>query len=83
MGAVSDSLLEGREALSEGRWEEAREAFERALAEDETAPALEGLGIAHRWRGDRGLMFRAMARSYRLYRRAHDRQSADRQLRWT
>src|SRR6516164_5944314 len=78
MGAAVDPLLEGRAALSQGRWEEARNAFERALAEGETAPALEGLGIAHRWLGNSGSMFGAMTRSYRLYRRAHDRRSAAR-----
>jgi ATP/maltotriose-dependent transcriptional regulator MalT len=78
MGAVADPLLEGRAALAQGRWEEARGAFEQALVEGETATALEGLGIAHRWLGETGLAFSAMARSYRLYRRAHDRQSAAR-----
>jgi len=78
MGAVVDALFEGREALWDGRWEEARGAFERALADGETAPALEGLGIAHRWLGESGSMFRALTRSYRLYRRAHDRQAAAR-----
>jgi DNA-binding CsgD family transcriptional regulator len=78
MGAVPDPLLEGREALSEGRWEEARRAFEDALAEGETASALEGLAVAHRWLGNAGPMFSAMTRSYRLYRRAHDRRSAAR-----
>src|SRR6516164_1598986 len=78
MGAAVDPLLEGRAALSQGRWEEARNAFERALAEGETAPALEGLGIAHRWLGNTGPMFRAMTQSYRLYRRSDDRRSAAR-----
>jgi ATP/maltotriose-dependent transcriptional regulator MalT len=78
MGAVVDPLLEGREALSDGRWEEARRAFERALADGETAAALEGLGIASRWLGATGPMFRAMTQSYRLYRRADDRRSAAR-----
>jgi len=78
MGAVADPLVEGRDALSDGRWEDARRAFERALADGDTATALEGLGIAHRWLGESGSMFRALTRSYRLYRRAHDRRSAAR-----
>ena len=78
VGAVVDPLLEGREALTQGRWQDARRAFERALTDRETAPALEGLGIALRWLGESGSMFRAMTRSYRLYRRASDRRSAAR-----
>ena len=41
-----DSLLDGQQALETGRWDDARAAFEEALAEQETPDALAGLGHA-------------------------------------
>ena len=41
-----DRLLDGRQALETGRWEDARAAFEESLAEQETAAARDGLGQA-------------------------------------
>ncbi len=41
-----DRLLDGREALETARWEDARAAFEEALASEETADAHDGLGQA-------------------------------------
>jgi uncharacterized protein HemY len=46
---VTTGLAEGRAALDRGAWEDAREAFEAALAEGETPEALEGLGWALFW----------------------------------
>ncbi len=43
---VVDRLLDGRLALEGSRWDEARAAFEDALAEQETPEALDGLGQA-------------------------------------
>ena len=40
------SLAEGFTALEAARWEDARQAFESALAEVETPDALDGLGLA-------------------------------------
>ena len=41
-----DRLLDGRTALEAGSWEDARAAFEDALAEQESADARDGLGQA-------------------------------------
>jgi ATP/maltotriose-dependent transcriptional regulator MalT len=72
-------LTEGRKALAEARWADAKQEFEASLAEDgETAAALEGLGMAQRWLGEVGPTFRTTARAYRLYRRAGDAQAAAR-----
>ena len=48
MPAVSavDPLLEGRDALDSARWDDARAAFEAALAERESSDARDGLGQA-------------------------------------
>ena len=44
--SVLDPLVDGREALETGRFDDARAAFEAALAQDETPDALDGLGHA-------------------------------------
>src|SRR5215831_2067511 len=66
--ARRDLLLDGGEALRRGAWAEAREHFEAALRERETAQALEGLGMAAQWLVDRETVFVARERAYRLYR---------------
>ena len=38
--------MQGRQALEAAHWEEARAAFEAALAEEETPDARDGLGLA-------------------------------------
>lgn len=43
---AADRLLDGGRALKTGRWEDARAAFEDAVAERETAEARDGLGQA-------------------------------------
>ena len=43
---VSGRLEQGRQALEAADWEEARAAFEAALAEEETPDARDGLGLA-------------------------------------
>jgi hypothetical protein len=46
-GSATEQLLAaGREALSRGAWEKARESFEAALRDQETPAALEGLSWA-------------------------------------
>jgi len=75
----SAPLIEaGEAALRRGSWAEARRLFERALARDETAEALEGLAWAEWW-SDRPLeSFAARERAYRLYQRRGDRRAAAR-----
>ena len=84
MGAPARSrgLEAGQEALARGAWEFARKAFERALAREESAEALEGLGLAAWWldRGD--TVFQARERAYTLYRERGDRVSAARVAVW-
>jgi LuxR family transcriptional regulator, maltose regulon positive regulatory protein len=58
---------EGDAALGRGAWEEARAAFERALAVRESAEALEGLGTAAWWLDLADVVFASRERAYTLY----------------
>jgi hypothetical protein len=84
MDGASDSLspdaltTAGREALARGAWEDARAAFEAALAHKETPEAVEGLGTAAWWLDDAPTTFEARERAYRLYAERGDRQGAAR-----
>jgi hypothetical protein len=48
-GLASDPLAVGGAALAEGDWQVAREAFEAALAREDTPGAHDGLGRALWW----------------------------------
>jgi DNA-binding NarL/FixJ family response regulator len=75
---LNDSLSAGREALTRGAWGEARACFEAALRGEETAEALEGLGMAAWWQDDAAVTFDARERAYQLYRQHGDYQGAAR-----
>jgi len=72
----------GDEALARGDWEAAQEAFARAVAEHETAEALEGLALAGWWLDNAQVVFDSRERAYRLYRDRDDRPSAARIAVW-
>ena len=67
--ATADRLDEPREALRQGQWERARAGFEAALADEESAEALEGLAEAAWWLEDAPEVLSARQRAYRLFRR--------------
>jgi DNA-binding CsgD family transcriptional regulator len=62
----------GQRALAAGDWEEARLAFGAALAETESAAALDGLGRALWWLGDVQGALEHRERAYALHRAAGD-----------
>ena len=62
---VPAELELGRSELPRGRWEPARTGFGRALADDETPEALEGLSWAAWWLDDAETVFAARERAYR------------------
>lgn len=83
--AQGDLLIEGGEALRGGAWVEARGHFEAALRGRETPEALEGLGMAAQWLGDRDIVFGVRERAYRVYRERQSPRDAARvaiQLAW-
>ncbi len=65
--------------LRQGRWQEARAAFEAA---DETAESLEGLSWAAWWLDDAEAVFDARERAYRLYRQDGNAAAAARMATW-
>jgi hypothetical protein len=71
-------LIDARQALARGAWEEARRRFEAALTEEETPEALEGLGSAAWWLEDAPTVLASRARAYRLFREQGDRLAAGR-----
>jgi ATP/maltotriose-dependent transcriptional regulator MalT len=79
---TDDLLRAGREALSQGAWEEARAAFEQALAIEETPEILEQLGLAAWWLNDATMTFHGRERAFQLYRAQGDSRSAARVACW-
>ena len=61
-----DPLAAGWARLGDGRWSAARAAFVDALADGETAEALEGLGWAAWWLDDADAVFDARERAFHL-----------------
>lgn len=69
---LADPVAAGKVALAEGRWLDARAAFESALAAHESPEALDGLGETLWWLGEpqAGLEYRE--RAFVGFRRAGD-----------
>ena len=65
-------------ALRRGAWQEARRAFERALAKERSGEALEGLGWALYWLDDVVSSLAQREHAYRVYLDRGDRLSAAR-----
>lgn len=83
-GTGRDAVRAGFEALGRGAWDEAKAAFERALAhgEEEEAEALEGWAQAARFLGEGDASLDARARAFRAYRGRGDSRSAARTAAW-
>jgi LuxR family maltose regulon positive regulatory protein len=82
MSTAAADLQIGRDALERGAWTEAREAFERSVAEQESPEALEGLGVAAWWLDLADVVFDVRERAYRLYQDRKDSVSAARVAIW-
>lgn len=65
---VENPIDAGRDALSRGAWDAARELFETALSERESADAWEGLGWVGWWLADAELTMDSRERAYRAHR---------------
>jgi len=68
--------------LTAGRWAEARELFEQAVAVRESPEGLEGLSWAAWWLDDAETVLDTRKRAYRLYRTRGEAASAARMATW-
>jgi ATP/maltotriose-dependent transcriptional regulator MalT len=68
--------------MARGAWAEARAAFERDLAAQETPETLEALALAGWWLDDAELVFETRERAYKLYLDRGDERSAARIAVW-
>jgi len=82
MSTAAADLQIGRDALERGAWADARDAFERSVAEEESPEALEGLGLAAWWLDLADMVFDVRERAYRLYRERNDALGAARVAVW-
>jgi len=78
----SDELLAGSDALERADWKRAREAFEAVLQEEESASALEGLGLALWFLGDVPEGIAARERAFDAFVRAGRCDDAARMAVW-
>lgn len=69
-------LAAAQEALVAGRWVQARDGFEAALATHESGEALFGLGLALWWLREPEASIRLQERAYRVFDRAGDAEQA-------
>jgi len=65
-------LVAGEQALVAGKWATARDSFEAALEQEETAEALNGLGSALGWLDETEASLRYRERAYAEFRRRPD-----------
>lgn len=64
----ADVVDVGKAALADGRWDDARVAFEAALADREVPEALDGLAEIRYWQGDYAAAIDLRERAYAGYR---------------
>ncbi len=69
-------VADGFDALTAGRWADARAAFETATARGETAEACFGLAMALWWLGENRASVERCSRAYTLFRAGGDAPSA-------
>lgn len=79
---ATDPLAPGEAALATGDWKAAREAFEAALADEDTPAAHDGLGRALWWTEGPAKAVTERVRAYSGYHRAGDEPAAARVAVW-
>src|SRR5438105_10967383 len=78
----SADLAAGRDALARGAWEEARDAFQRAVQREFAPEAYEGLASACTMLADGNATIEARERAYARYRERGDAVAAARMAFW-
>jgi ATP/maltotriose-dependent transcriptional regulator MalT len=72
----ADTLDEGREALGQGRWKDAKAIFESSLEKGLSPEALDGLGLALWWLREISPGMNARAHAYTEFRRQNRNEEA-------
>jgi LuxR family transcriptional regulator, maltose regulon positive regulatory protein len=75
-------LPAAHDALRRADWEAAQAAFQKALRQEETPQAFEGLSWACWWLSDATTLFETRERAYQLYHQQGDRRGAARLAIW-
>lgn len=76
MGVTAELTTGGFSALAEGRWGDARAAFEAAMAGGETGEACFGLAMALWWLGENHSCVERCRRAYALFRESREDHAA-------
>jgi LuxR family maltose regulon positive regulatory protein len=79
---TGDLLKRGRDALSYGKWEEARTLLEKALGREESAEIYEELAWAYWWLNDGESVFKLRTKAYNLYLKDENNLGAARVSSW-
>lgn len=80
---VDELRHKGREALTTGQWERARELLQKALVTDKSAEVYEDLAWACWWLNEIPEVFEYRSRAYKLFIENNDRIGASRLASWT
>ncbi len=75
-------LNKGREALSVGEWEKAKDLLEKALISNESAEVYEELAWAYWWLNDAARVFDLRTKAYNLFLKENDKLGASRTSCW-
>ena len=70
------TLTDAADALAAADWERARELYARALEDEESAEALDGLGQAHWWLGETAQAVELRRRAFAAFRQRGDTRRA-------
>ena len=79
---MDDLLLKGRQALSVGEWEKAKNLLEKALAVNESAEVYEELAWTYWWLNDAVRVFNLRTKAYNLFLKDNNKPGAARTSSW-
>lgn len=82
MNNSPDEITRGKQALARAQWRTARDAFQNALAGDDTPEAQDGLGIALWWLNDIRASHEHRTLAYNAYKKRGDVCTAARLAAW-
>ena len=79
---INELLNKGRQALSIGEWEKAKDFLDKALKEGESAEVYEELGWVNWWQNDAPGIFENRLKAYNLFLKTNNKLGASRNASW-